>query len=85
MWIEFVKHARANERAYEKGDKALFQNALGQKLIDDGFAKLYDPAEDVKEAEPEAVVSKPVPVVAEIEEVEEPEFVEPVKKKATKK
>ena len=71
MWIKFVKHARVDERAYEKGDKVLFHNALGQKLVDDGFAELYDPAKDVKEPEPEVVVSKPAPIKA-VEEKKAP-------------
>lgn len=47
MYIKFTKEAAANERVYHKDDTALFQDELGQKLVDGGFAAYYDPGESL--------------------------------------
>jgi len=47
MWIRFVKEAAANERVYREGDTALFQDELGQKMVEGGFAEYFDPRKNL--------------------------------------
>lgn len=60
MWIKFIKEAAANERVYHVGDTSLFQEELGQKLVDDGFAEYFDPkfTQPAPKAEPKKPVKK---------------------------